>query len=379
MQTLQKPPLLWTNVLVFGLTGLAAAILVPLYGMLVGYHWTAILACVLLLGYSGISITAGYHRLWAHRTYEAHPLLRLVFALGGALALQNSALHWSSDHRLHHRHVDDNERDPYSVGRGLWFAHIGWMLREYQASRYGDYSNVRDLHKDPIVMWQHRHYLTLTLMMNIGLPLLLGLLTGQLIGMLLLAGVLRLVVGHHFTFLINSAAHRWGAQPYTDDNTARDNGVLALLTYGEGYHNFHHRFEGDYRNGIHWWQFDPTKWLIRCCAWLGLTRKLRVTPEEQIERTRLQMQLKRIEPRLQRRPDREQLRQRLQLEYEQLLSRLKAYYAIRKRLLELKRRKLQRKVERSQLQRQYRELKQALTLQRKRWQQLLESTRTLSA
>jgi len=84
----------------------------------------------------------------------------------------------------------------------------------------------------------------------------------------------------------------WGSRPYTDENSARDNGIIALFTFGEGYHNFHHIFEYDYRNGIQWWHFDPTKWLIKSLSWFKLTSNLRKAPEERIEKAKLQMQLK---------------------------------------------------------------------------------------
>ncbi len=145
------------------------------------------------------------------------------------------------------------------------------MLREHQGDCYGDYSNVRDLQNNPVVAFQHRHYLTLALAANLGLPLLLGLWHGDMLGMLLLAGVLRMVMTHHTTFFINSLAHIWGSQPYTDCNTARDNGILAFFTFGEGYHNFHHLFENDYRNGIHWWQFESDQVVdpARLLVWSG--------------------------------------------------------------------------------------------------------------
>ena len=363
---MNKPPLIWTNVLLFAITFIGAAILVPWYGILHGYGLTEWVAFVAFAFASGLSITAGYHRLWSHKTYKANPPVRFIFALGGALALQNSALHWSSDHRVHHKHVDNNDKDPYSAKMGFWYSHIGWMLREYQAQRYHDYKNVRDLQNDKIVMWQHKHYLALVVLMNIALPAFLGWLNGDILGMLLMAGLLRLVVVHHCTFFINSLAHVWGSQPYTDKNTARDNGVIALLTYGEGYHNFHHIFENDYRNGIKWWQYDPTKWLINMLNLLGLAKDLRVTPQERIESAMLQMQLKRTQSRVANLTNCDEALEKLQVEYELLKSHLTDYYKAKKELLEAKRKQLASK----QLMLQVEEMKQRFLTQQKNWQML---------
>jgi len=161
---------------------------------------------------TGLSITGGYHRLWAHRTYEAHWSLRLFYMLLGAMALQNSVLVWASTHRRHHAHVDDVERDPYTVNRGLWSAHIGWMLRDYPSGKL-DFSNAPDLQADPIVAFQHRHYLGLAVGMNFILPIAIGMAFGDPWGFLLLGGLLRLVINHHLTFFINSLAHFWGRRP----------------------------------------------------------------------------------------------------------------------------------------------------------------------
>ncbi|MBV7316710.1 fatty acid desaturase [Shewanella sp. NIFS-20-20] len=334
---MRKPSLIWTNILIFSITFTIACLFVPWRAIVHGFDGVEWLAFVLLAFYSGLSITAGYHRLWSHKAYKAHASVRFFYALGGALALQNSALHWSSDHRIHHKHVDDNDKDPYSAKMGFWYSHIGWMLREYQSQRYHDYKNVRDLQNDPIVMWQHKHYVSLLLIMNLGLPIFLGWLNGDILSMLLLAGFLRLVVVHHCTFFINSLAHIWGSQPYTDKNTARDNGFLALLTYGEGYHNFHHIFEYDYRNGIHWWQFDPTKWLIKLLFYLNLAQDLRKVPQERIETAKLQMQLKRAQTKLAHLPNAEVWIDKLQHEYDELKQELILYYQAKKALLDAKR------------------------------------------
>src|ERR1700676_890164 len=198
----------WPATLMFVLTAAAVVSVLPWYGFSRGYSGAAWLWFALFLIANELSITCGYHRLFAHATYQAHPALKVIFLFFGAMALQNSALVWSASHRIHHRFIDDPERDPYCARRGFWFSHIGWMLRNYPSGE-PDFSAVRDLQRDPLVMWQHNHYLLAALSTNFGLPLLLGYLTGDVWGPFLLAGVLRLVVSHHFTFFINSLAHMW--------------------------------------------------------------------------------------------------------------------------------------------------------------------------
>ena len=272
-ERVEHAPINWVTAVVFTLTPLAALILVPWYGLTHGYGLSSWLLFAFLLLATGMSITAGYHRLWAHRAYQAHWIVRLFYMVFGTMALQNSVLIWASQHRTHHRFVDDVDRDPYSAKRGFWFSHIGWILRNYPSGE-NDFTNARDLERDPMVAFQHRWYVPLAVGLNFGIPLAFGLISGDVIGALLLGGVLRLVVNHHFTFFINSLAHMWGSQPYTDENTARDNGALAFLTYGEGYHNFHHIFQNDYRNRVRWWPYDPTKGRIATLSGLGLASRL---------------------------------------------------------------------------------------------------------
>jgi len=315
MSKTTKPPLMGINVAVFVALPLLALPLVPLWGWHHGYDSSQWLWALVFLYLNGLSITGGYHRLWSHNSYQAKPALRAFFALWGAGALQHSILVWCSDHRRHHRYVDDNARDPYSAGRGLWFSHMGWMLRHYPTNTE-DFSNVKDLQRDPIVIWQHRHYLPLTLMMNIGLPLLVGLWHGDIIGTLLLVGILRLVINHHVTFFINSLAHFWGTRPYTEENSARDNGLLAFLTYGEGYHNFHHLFQNDYRNGIRWYQWDPTKWMINLCVYCRLAGNLVRVPNFRIQRAIIDSQFAKAEQVLARYSASGPLRSVLEREYQ---------------------------------------------------------------
>lgn len=367
---MNKPRLILTNILVFTITGLIATILVPLEALINGFDAIEIVACIVLIYFSGMSITAGYHRLWSHKAYQANKFVRIVLAIGGAMSLQNSILHWCSDHRIHHRHVDDNDQDPYSAKKGFWYSHIGWMLREYQIHRYDDYNNCRDLQKDPVVMWQHKHYLKIMLSANFGIPILFGWLNGDIWGMLLLAGVFRLVVVHHVTFFINSLAHIWGKQPYTDKNTARDNDILAFFTFGEGYHNFHHIFEYDYRNGIKWWQFDPTKWLIKGLSIIGWTSNLRRCPEERIEKAKVAMQLKLAQEKVSNLANADEILAKVQFEYELLAQRMTDYYAAKKQLMAIKKQSLKRSYENLEVHYRYKEIKQNLALQKQKWLQL---------
>lgn len=244
----------------------------------------------------GMGVTAGYHRLFSHRTFQAHGLLRFALLCLGAASFQNSALRWSSDHRLHHRHVD-TDRDPYTIRKGFWHAHWLWVMESTSHPLQG----VADLEKDPLVRWQDRHHLLIGAVVA-SIPLAIGLATGNLWGHFVMGVLLRIVLTHHTTFLINSAAHWFGRRPYTDANTARDNGLLAPFTFGEGYHNFHHMWPGDYRNGVHWYQFDSTKWLLNALSWLGLAHSFRRVPDAVIRRAKLAMEEKTLRARLARVP-----------------------------------------------------------------------------
>jgi stearoyl-CoA desaturase (Delta-9 desaturase) len=363
-------PRLWTTTLLFSITMLVALTLVPWYGLTHGFSAGSWAFYAFFLIANGVSITGGYHRLWAHRTYEAHWLLRLFFMIFGTMSLQNSAFAWCSGHRVHHLNVDDVDRDPYSIKRGFWFAHIGWMLHDYPSGQK-DFSNIADLRRDPLLQFQHRFYVPLVLITNIGFPLAAGWLVGDIWGTFLLAGVLRLVVSQHVTFFINSLAHMWGSRPYTDENTARDNPVLAFVTYGEGYHNFHHIFAHDYRNGVRWWQFDPTKWIIASLQYVGLTRKLKRTPHFQIQRALLAMQFKRAQEKLAKIPAPghshiEHVRQRVAHEYETFLAAVADWAKVKEQWLEEKKRAVIEHWEHANFQKRLKEIEQRLRLQRRR-------------
>ena len=363
----KRPPINWTVTALFSLTFLTSVTVVPWYGLVHGYSTWAWIFFGILLMLNGIGIGSGYHRLWSHRTYEARPPLKWFLAIFGGMSLQNSIIIWCARHRVHHRDVDDNDRDPYSIGRGFWFAHIGWMLRDYK-SGIVDYNLVPDLQKDPVAAWQHRWYWVLAWTTNLGLPLVLGWLTGDVIGVFLLAGILRLVVSHHVTFFINSLAHMWGTQPYTDENSARDNHFLALITYGEGYHNYHHLFQSDYRNGIRWWHLDINKWFISTCALLGLVKNRKRAPHFKVLRARLNMEFKAARNKLERSNNDSTWKELLEQEYAQFVDTIRQWQQLQMERVQSGKQKLAERfeTETASLAARYRELERRLKMQRKR-------------
>ncbi len=272
--TQERRATIWINVLGIVVLPFASLIAGLWYVGQFGLRGAEILA--LLAGWvlTGLGITAGYHRLFTHRSWTAGRVVQAVLLVLGAAAWQNSAITWASAHRRHHRLDHDPARDPYGTTRGFWWSHIGWIIARGRPSTSG----VPDLWASALCRWQHRWYWPIGVLCNVGVPLLLGLATGRVLGMLLFAGFLRVILVHHSTFLINSACHRWGSRKWDPDSTARDNWGVALLTFGEGYHNFHHAYPTDYRNGPRWYDYDPTKWLIWLLCWFHLGTMHRTGP-----------------------------------------------------------------------------------------------------
>lgn len=278
-----KTPLYWTNLLFVVCAHLLAAFAV-VYLAVFHFSWWTLGFAAVWGALCSVSITGGYHRLFAHAAYQAAWPVRLFYLLFGAASVQNSALAWGADHRAHHAHTD-RAGDPYDITQGFLHAHIGWVLHKdpAQAARR---ALVRDLGDDALVGFQHRHYVPLAILFGAGLPAAFGSAWGDPIGAVLVAGFLRLVLQWHATFSINSLTHTFGRQTYSRRCSARDSFLVALVTFGEGYHNFHHRFQVDYRNGIRWYHFDPTKWWVWTLARFGLARQLRRVPQARIDAAR---------------------------------------------------------------------------------------------
>lgn len=262
----------WVAGLFLGGYHLALFILAPLFIIKFGMPSLGVMiSTFIFFVLSGLSITGGYHRYFAHKSYKTNPVIEFFLLFFGALAVQGSALRWAFDHRLHHAHVDTDD-DPYSINRGFWYAHFIWFF-----DRPIDINPklAQDLLRNKRVAFQHKYYGTYALVANLFVIVLVGLLFHNFLSAFIFAGLFRLFLLHHFTWFINSLAHTWGAKTYSKEHTAVDNYIISLVTFGEGYHNYHHTFCSDYRNGVRWFHFDPTKWMIWTLNKLGLASDLK--------------------------------------------------------------------------------------------------------
>src|SRR6202008_5060648 len=255
---------------------------VPLYFYLFGIDWFQIVLFFVMLFACGFSITLGYHRLFSHLAFRAHWLVRLFIVVFGAGAFESSVLWIATAPSTQHKHVDHDE-DPYSISNGLFHAHVGWLM--FKLKPQTNLENVADLKKDALLVWQHRYIHLIAFATAFVFPSAIAFAWGgwkAALGAFLIAGVLRVVVLQHCTFCINSLCHYIGAQPYSSKCSARDSWLMAIITMGEGYHNYHHEFQHDYRNGVKPWQIDPTKWIIWTLSKIGLAKQLRRVPREKI-------------------------------------------------------------------------------------------------
>ena len=263
-------------------TALIAVTCVPVYLWRFGIDWFQAVMFLFYVTATAMSITLGYHRLFSHLAFKAKWPVRLATLVFGACAFENSCLDWASDHRKHHKHVDHDD-DPYDISKGFFWAHMGWLMFKLRPEPPID--NVGDLQKDRLVMWQHRWVHLIAIVVGLVVPAIIGGLHGGWHGVLggfLISGIARVVVVQHSTFFINSLCHTVGNQPYSTKHSARDSMIMAFLTFGEGYHNYHHEFQHDYRNGVKPWQWDPTKWSIWLLSKIGLAENLRRVPEAKI-------------------------------------------------------------------------------------------------
>jgi stearoyl-CoA desaturase (delta-9 desaturase) len=223
-------------------------------------------------------ITAGYHRYFSHRSYRLGRVAQFVMAFGGTTCVQKGPLWWAANHRAHHRYAD-TDRDPHSPARGFWWSHVGWILApDFKAT---DADDIADFSRFPELRWINKHDW-------IG-PWALG------VASWLIAGWSGLVVGFfastvmlwHATFTVNSLAHVFGRRRYDTPDTSRNSVLIALATFGEGWHNNHHHYPKAARQGFEWWQLDVSWLVLRVLGWLGIAHDLRQPPAAALAARRL--------------------------------------------------------------------------------------------
>lgn len=218
------------------------------------------------------SLCAGNHRYFSHHSFSASPILRYFFILMSPANFMNSSLKWARDHRHHHAYTE-SEKDPYSIAKGFWYAHIGWAILSDEENSHAGMVDDLELQKD--LVWQDKHILGLSVFMGLIIPTLIGYAIGNIWFGVLFIGFVRIFFFHHSIFLINSYCHTFGSRPIKKDVTATNSLLVAFLTLGDGYHHNHHVYVQDYRAGYHWYDWDPVKWILVAFNKVGLVHKLR--------------------------------------------------------------------------------------------------------
>jgi fatty-acid desaturase len=260
----EKPNVFTTIVLIVLHVGAVAALFM--------FSWKALLVSALLYWMTiGWGISLGYHRLHTHRSYQTPLALEYFFALCGAMTLEGGPIFWVATHRIHHQ-KSDQAGDPHSPRDGAWWAHVGWILfgetnhnNTKMMSKYAP-----DLAKHRFYVWLNNYHWVPTVVLAVvlfaigGLPLMLW------------AVCVRIVIGLHATWLVNSATHLWGSRRFNTKDDSRNSWWVALLTFGEGWHNNHHAHPTSARHGLAWYEFDISWISLKLMKLVGIAKGVRV-------------------------------------------------------------------------------------------------------
>ncbi len=281
------------------------AVVVPFVGFLgamhflwgVGFSWTMLALLVSMYVLTAFGITIGFHRLFTHKSFDTNPVVKAILGVLGSMAVQGPILQWTATHRSHHQHSDrdDDPHSPNTFGagsiallRGMVHAHFAWLLdrKARDLSRY-----VPDLRADRLVRTISALF-PLWVVLGLLIPAIIAFaITGTWWGAALgfvWGGLARVFLVHHVTWSVNSICHLWGTQPFASHDHSRNNPIVGVLGFGEGWHNNHHAFPASARHGLRWWEIDVSYLLIRLMALCGLARNIRVPSPERIAAKRSQ-------------------------------------------------------------------------------------------
>jgi stearoyl-CoA desaturase (Delta-9 desaturase) len=235
--------------------------------------WADVALMLVLYVISGLGITVGFHRLLTHKSFETKPWLKRLLLISGCLAVEGDPITWASTHIQHHAH-SDGEDDPHSPLEGLWHSHVGWLFsHKNNVEVYGTW-----LKKDPDVVWVAKYWI-LWVALGLLIPTMIAGWTGLIWG-----GLVRIFLTHHVTWSVNSICHTFGSRDYQTRDASRNNFLVGLLAFGEGWHNNHHAFPRSAFHGLRWWQIDFSAYLIRGLERLGLAWNVVRVKEEDMQR-----------------------------------------------------------------------------------------------
>lgn len=237
------------------------------------FSWAAVGIAVFLHWVTGgLGITLGFHRLVTHRSFQTPKWLEYFLIFCGTLACQGGPIQWIGLHRIHHLH-SDQEPDPHDSNLGFWWSHMGWMLYDIPAKeeipRF-----TKDISEDPVYQFFQKYFVPIQVLLGLFLYWLGG-------GPFVVWGIFaRIVLVFHCTWFVNSATHKFGYRTYDSNDRSKNCWWVALLTYGEGWHNNHHAYQYSARHGMKWWEIDFTWMTIQFFQMLGLAQKVRLVGKE---------------------------------------------------------------------------------------------------
>lgn len=282
-----KAPIVWYNVAV----AIFGHVLAVYGGLVYGPQasWRSWILYLFFYLFSGLGVTAGAHRYWAHKTYKARLPLQILLMLFNCISMQNDIIEWSRDHRVHHKYTE-TDADPHNARRGFFFAHMGWLLTKKHPQVFikGKNVDVSDLKRDPVVKFQYDYYLRLCFLCSVFLPIFIPCVCwgeDPVVAFFVLF-VFRYVMTLHSTWLVNSAAHLWGEKRYDGHINPSDNRFVCIAAIGEGWHNYHHTFPYDYSTSEWGPRLNLTTIVINFMAMLGLAYDRKQVSQEAIDRVR---------------------------------------------------------------------------------------------
>ena len=240
-----------------------------------GFQASDLMLCGVLYAIRMFTITGGYHRYFSHRSFKTSRVFQFLLAFVAQSSAQQGALWWAAHHRKHHKYSDTPQDVHSPLQHGFWFAHFGWIFSPTKSE--ADYNLIKDFMKFPELVWLNKYKHVPAVLLGVGVWLVSGW-SGLVVGFFISTMLL-----FHCTFAINSLAHLIGRQSYVTGDDSRNNWFLALITFGEGWHNNHHYFQSSTRQGFHWWQIDFTYYVLKFLAFFRIVWDLHAPPASVVQ------------------------------------------------------------------------------------------------